>query len=121
MKTIEHKGNVYQKGTVYEFSDDDGETWCVDTLEGIYPESNHPYKTRSGDYRLIRVYEASLGTITEAPVKLIDGECYQYTDRRGMEWKGYFSAEHDTFCRDGLYTDSDVGDCTNIKLLVVGE
>jgi len=119
MKTIEHKEKVYQAGAVYEFSED-GEEWCIDRLENINQHVPYPYETCPGDvYDFIRVCKASLGTITDAPVKLIDGECYQYTDRRGMEWKGYFSAEHDTFYRAGCW--SDVGDCTNIKLLVVGE
>jgi len=120
MKTTKHKGKVYQKGTVYEFSDDDGETWCVEVLEDIYQESNYPYKTRSGDYRLIRVYEASLGTITEAPVKLIDGECYSFTDHFGNGRKGFFVAENDRlYCHAGGIVDPSK--CSNIKLLTVGE
>ena len=119
MKTIERKGKVYQIDAMYEFSDD-GKVWYKDTLKDIHQDmSDQICVGLWRNYNFIRVCEVSLGTIEEAPVKLKHGECYQYTDRRGMEWKGYFSAEHDTFYRAGCW--SDVGDCTNIKLLVVGE
>jgi len=117
MKTIEHKGKVYQKGTVYEFSDDDGETWCVEVLEDIYQESNYPYKTRSVNYRLIRASRANLGTITDAPVKLIDGECYQYENSSEQKGKGFFIAKHNRFAHYGGFDYAS--ECTNIKLLVV--
>ena len=119
MKTIKDKGKVYQAGAVYEFSDD-GKDWHVDTLEDINQYVTYPYRTRSSiGFKLIRACEAKVGASSIAPTELIDGECYQYTDRRGMEWKGYFSAEHDTFYRSGAW--SNVTECTNIKLLVVGE
>ena len=119
MKTINHEGKIYQVGGLYEFSDD-GTTWCVDTLEGIYPESNHPYETRPDDYKHIRICEAISGTITEVPVKLIDGECYSFTDQLGNERKGFFVAENDRlYCHAGVIVDPSR--CTNIKLLVVGE
>ena len=116
MKTIKHEGKTYQVGAAYEFSDD-GEEWCVGTLEDTYQGSAYPYKTRSGGYRLIRVYETSLGTITDAPVKLKNGECYRYTDLYGNERKGFFSARRGMFFRtEGCDAPSE---CTNIKLLVV--
>ena len=119
MKTINHEGKIYQVGAVYEFSDD-GKTWCVDVLEGTQPKSNYPYRTYSGHgFSLIRVCKANLGTIEDAPVELIDGECYSFTDRLVNERKGFFSAEHDTFYRAGGW--SCRSECTNIKLLVVGE
>jgi len=119
MKTIEHKGKVYQAGAVYEFSDD-GKTWHVDTLEGTQPKSNHPYETCSGHgFKLIRACEVKVGTIKEAPVKLKNGECYSFTDRLGNKRKGFFSARRGMFFRtEGCDVPSE---CTNIKLLVTGE
>jgi len=117
MKTIEHEGRIYQVGAVYEFSDD-GKHWYVEVLEDIYQGSAYPYKARSGVYDFIRVCKASLGTITEAPVKLIDGECYQFTDRYDDEHKGFFLAETDRlYCTTGAIIDPSR--CTNIKRLVV--
>ena len=119
MKTIEHKEKVYQVGGIYEFSDD-GEEWCIDRLEDINQYVTYPYETCPGDgYNFIRACEFSLGTITEAPVELIDGECYQYTSQLGNERKWFFSAKHNTFCSNGGW--SGRSECTNIKLLVVGE
>jgi len=117
MKTIKDKGKVYQVGGLYEYSDY-GKHWCVDALEGIQPESNYPYRTYSGHgFKLIRVCKANLGTITEAPVKLKNGECYRYTDLYGNERKGFFSARRGVFFRtEGCDAPSE---CTNIKLLVV--
>jgi len=115
MKTINHEGKIYQVGAVYEFSDD-GKTWYVDTLSGTQSKSNYPY---SG-FKLIRTCEVKAGTITEAPVKLIDGECYQFTDRYDEEHKGFFLAENDRlYCHTGGVVDPSK--CTNIKLLTVGE
>ena len=117
MKTIEHKGKTYQVGAVYEFSDD-GEEWCIDRLENINQYVTYPYETCPGDgYNFIRACEFSLGTIEEAPIELIDGECYQYTDRLVNERKGFFSARRGVFFRtEGCDAPSE---CTNIKLLVV--
>jgi len=121
MKTIEHKGKVYQKGTVYEFSDDDGETWCVEVLEDIYQAArDYPYKTRSVNYRLIRASRANLGTITETPVELIHGECYQFLNPLNIWSKGFFLAEYGRlYCTTGAIIDPSK--CSNIKLLTVGE
>jgi len=118
MKTIEHKGKTYQVGELYEFSRF-GENWFVDVLGGIDQGATYPYKVRTQSYKFIRVCKANLGTIEDAPVELIDGECYSFTDRLVNERKGFFSAEHDTFYRAGGW--SCRSECTNIKLLTVGE
>jgi len=117
MKTIKDKEKVYQVGAMYEFSDD-GKTWHIDILEAIYQGSAYPYKARSRVYDSIRVCKANSGTIEEAPVELIDGECYQFTDRYDDEHKGFFLAENDRlYCHTGGVVDPSK--CTNIKRLVV--
>jgi len=120
MKTINHEEKIYQVGGVYEFSDD-GKDWCVGVLEGTQPKSNYPYRTYSGHgFSLIRACEVKVGTVEEAPVELIDSECYRYKDLYGNERKGYFSAKHGVFCGNGGFDYAS--ECTNIKLLtVVGE
>jgi hypothetical protein len=118
MKTIEHKGKVYLIDAVYEFSDD-GYHWYTDILEDIHQGAKYPYKVRTQSYKFIKACEVKVGTITEAPVKLKNGECYRYTGLYGNERKGFFSARHDMFFRtEGRDAPSE---CTNIKLLVVGE
>jgi len=120
MKTIKRKGKVYQVGAVYEFSDD-GKVWYKDTLKDIHQDmSDQICVGLWRNYNFIRVCEVKAGTITEAPVELIDGECYQYTDQLGNERRGYFSEDFDRFYRTGSW--SYRSECTNIKLLtVVGE
>jgi len=120
MKTIEHKGKVYQAGAVYEFSDD-GKTWYADVLEDVRSDSDlFTYKARLNSYDLIRACQAKVGTITEAPAELVDGECYQFTAHLGNECKGFFLAEYGRlYCTTGVIIDPSK--CSNIKLLVVGE
>jgi hypothetical protein len=118
MKTIKHKGKVYQVGGVYEFSNN-GKAWFVDTLEAIHQGDVFPYKAQWCDYNSIRACEAKAGTVEDEPLKLKNGECYRYTGLYGNERKGFFSARHDMFFRtEGRDAPSE---CTNIKLLVVGE
>ncbi len=120
MKTINHEEKVYQVGGLYEFSDA-GKNWYVGVLEGTQPKSNYPYRTYSGHgYKLIRACEAKIGTVEDAPVKLIDGECYQYEDRYGHKHKGFFLAGTDRlYCTTGAIVDPSR--CTNIKHLTVVE
>jgi len=120
MKTIKDKGNVYQVGAVYEFSDD-GKHWCVGVFEGTCQGSAYPYKARSGHgFKLIRTCKTNLGTIEEAPAELVDGECYQFTAHLGNECKGFFLAEYGRlYCTTGAIIDPSK--CSNIKLLTVGE
>jgi len=117
MKTIKDKGNVYQLGAVYEFSDD-GKMWCLGVLEAIQPKSNYPYRTYSGHgFKLIRACEVKVGTIEEAPVELIDGECYQFLNPLNIWSKGFFIAEYGMFSAKGGHVFAS--ECSNIKLLVV--
>jgi len=119
MKTIEHEGKIYQVGAVYEFSDD-GKAWCVEVLEDIYQESNYPYRTRSSTgFKLIRACEVKVGTVEEAPVELIDGECYQFLNPLNIWSKGFFLAEYGTFSAKGGHVFAN--ECSNIKHLTVGE
>jgi hypothetical protein len=120
MKTINHEGKVYQVGAMYEFSDD-GYHWYTDILEDIHQNMTCPYRIRSSvGFRLIRVCEVKVGTITEAPLKLKNGECYQYEDRFGNKHKGFFLAEPGRlYCTTGAIVDPSR--CTNIKHLTVGE
>ena len=120
MKTINHDGKAYQVGGLYEFSDT-GKNWYTDILEDIHQNMTCPYRTRSSiGFRLIRACEVKVGTITDAPVELIDGECYQFTDRYDDEYKGFFLAETGRlYCTTGAIIDPSR--CTNIKHLTVVE
>jgi len=120
MKTIKRKGKIYQIDAMYEFSDD-GKVWCKDALKDIHQDmSDQICVGLWRSYNFIRACEVKVGTITDAPVELIDGECYQFTDRYDDEHKGFFLAETGRlYCTTGAIVDPSR--CTNIKHLTVGE
>ncbi len=116
MKTVTHEGKVIQIGAVYELSDD-GKDWELKVLTEV---SDSAWPFFSGDERFSHIRECKasiIGTVTEAPVELVDGECYQFTAPSGIVRKGYFIPVKRLFvCADG---NIDVDRCTNIKLLTV--
>ncbi len=117
MKTITHEGKVIQIGAVYEFSDD-GADWYIDTLKGIdYHSIGYIYHAQCGMYARIRECQAPIGTITEAPVELVDGECYQFDYGIEAAFKGTYDK------KDGCFWVKDSAllteQCTNIKPLTV--
>ncbi len=123
MKTVTHEGKAYQIGATYEFTDSDkGRHWELGILndyasdeEGVGFQSKTGNKTEW--FKHIRLQQASIGTITEAPVVLVDGECYQFTAPSGIVRKGLLHPCKGLFvCADGYI---DVDRCTNIKLLTV--
>ncbi len=117
MKTVEHKGNVYQIGAVYEFSDNK-EDWELDTLTGVDLEStNYIYEGTRDKCRYIRECQAPIGTITEAPVDLVDGECYQFDYYAGDTFRGVYDKEGGYFWVKAQLVLAKY--CSNIKPLTV--
>ncbi len=121
MKTVTHEGNAYQIDGAYEFSDD-GKRWWLGVL-GRYKDDDNGFNflSKVGGkfewFKHIRLQQAPIGTITEAPIDLVDGECYQFTAPSSIVRKGYFIPVKRLFiCADG---NIDVDRCTNIKLLTV--
>ena len=76
MKTDIYKGNVYEIGKPYLFSDG-GENWFPSVLNGIDSAKSFPFATPYDTYKHIKQIE-SVGTITPAPLELIDGQAYQF-------------------------------------------
>lgn len=120
--TVEYKGGVYEAGKLYEFSDD-GESWIGLELKG-FTDSNYPFRSPFACYKRIRAIEpSSIGTITKAPVKPIDGEAYQFNYNNGSQGMSnavmrcreagdYFFFDNTIFKREH---------CDNIQHLTVGE
>jgi hypothetical protein len=67
-KTVTHKGNVYEIGGVYEFSDG-GDYWTIDSLVSIDCAVAYPFKVRDCEWSLIREAEYKIGTIAPAPIE----------------------------------------------------
>lgn len=112
--TVEYKGNVYEIGKRYEFSDC-GDDWYGIELE-CFIDGQYPCKSTCNSYKQIRAIEpSSIGTITKAPVKLIDGEAYQF-DYDGSKALGYFNKEKGDFTAFNDHLAMKY--CTNIVKLV---
>lgn len=120
--TVEYKGGFCEIGKYYEFSDD-GEYWDVRLLVGINRRSSYPLASNGDDYKQIRAIEpGSIGTITKAPVKLIDGEAYRFQLEVGDFRLGYWKESRNSFFDSLIYANKICGksEATNIQHLTVG-
>jgi hypothetical protein len=117
IKTVTHEGKVYQIGGVYEFSDA-GKDWTVDELLSVGDSSIFPFNARQYEWELIREVNCTIGTITPAPVELVDGAAYTFDYHKNRKSSiGVYSKFHNTFLTVGH--DYFVFDCTNIRLMTV--
>lgn len=117
--TIERDGKIYEIGKVYEFSDN-GEKWVVSVLLG---KTKKAFESAIGHRKFIREFAGEIGTIKQAPVKLVDGDVYQFDyshDGLGMGGAVMRYVKHS----DSFYFDNTVfkrDHCTNIVRLVPEE
>ena len=120
IETVEHDGQVLQIGQLYAFSDVKDAKPCIGRLVSILKHSSqYPYDDDEGDkWKYIKAIDPSeLGTVTPAPVKLIDGAAYTFK-RKGVTRIGVFNEHTKRFIRsDGWVL---VSECTNIRLMTVG-
>jgi hypothetical protein len=93
-KTVTHEGNVYQIGSVYEFSDD-GVDWALDYLLEVGNNPTCPFEAKQYEWELIRKANYTMGTITPAPIDLIDGNAYMF-NVQGNEVIGLYSSDDET-------------------------
>jgi hypothetical protein len=80
IKTVTHKGKVYQIGKDYLFSND-GDQLIYGQLKAICPQSGYPFATHDeGFYKYIGLISdcKSQGTITPAPIELDHGKAYMF-------------------------------------------
>ena len=80
-ETVEYDGMVYEIGKYYIFTSDAKNAGVYDKLNSIN-SLNETYKFKSGsgvNWKVIKeVDQSTVGTITPAPVKLIDGATYMF-------------------------------------------
>lgn len=115
-ETDEFGGMVYEIGKVYEFSDNiDGGCWIAGVLESInHGDTFHFTVAGCEAYKHCRSLPSScFGTITPAPVKLIDGEAYMF-DCQGETRMGFKFGE---YLRIDKYTKFTIELCANITHL----
>lgn len=116
-ETIEYNGNVYEIELNYLFGDEKHGVYHCGKLLGI--NSDGEFCTEHDVWELCEELPASneLGSITKAPIKLEDGECYQfeYIDRGTC--RGIYSKLHHAII--GSELDYVAKNCTNIRKMVV--
>ena len=114
--TVEYKGNIYEIGKGYLFGDVISAPYFYGKLQGI--ESDGAFITIENSYFIFcEELPASkeLGTITKAPIKLVDGAAYQFDYHKGT-FHGYFKEK-----TSRLYHSTgwfNISTCTNIIKLV---
>jgi hypothetical protein len=120
IKTVTYDGQVYQIGKSYLFSMS-GVTWTYDKLKDVNGEYKNYFGTPSKEWRYIKELPASegMGTITPAPIELVDGAAYMFDSHKNnlLDAIGVYSKVHNT-----LTTFKNLCaafDCTNIRLMTV--
>jgi hypothetical protein len=117
IKTVTHEGKVYQIGGVYEFSDE-GEDWAVDELLSVGVSSTYPFNARQYEWELIREVNCTIGTITPAPIELVDGAAYTFDyNGRKVDQVGVYDEPSSRFYFPMGHTPTSA--CTNIRLMTV--
>jgi hypothetical protein len=120
IKPVTDGGNIYEIGKYYLFTDN-GKKFTLAKLTHI-GKGDHPFHTNEKDF-FRYMYEVgtleNTGTITPAPIDLIDGNAYMF-DYEGVSCTGVYEAvtERFYFTRGRHILASH---CTNIRPMTVAE
>jgi hypothetical protein len=121
IKTVTHEGQVYQLEKPYLFSIS-GVTWFYAKLIDIDGGCSKPFCTKFKEWRYIKEVSASeeFGTITPAPIELIDGAAYMFD--LATQWVGFYVKERNSFFsgRSSGNKLAGVSECKNIRLMTAG-
>ena len=98
MKTVTGKdGNVYEIGKVYEFSDSgEADEWTAGQLAGLNEGGAFEFEANLAYFKYCRENQAENGTITKAPVELVDGGIYEF-ELNNSKCIGYFDKNRRSF------------------------
>jgi hypothetical protein len=119
VKTETYKGNTYQVGKDYLFSDFNV-VWVHSQLTGLASNNSSPFKAGDFSFQFIKEVPASenIGTITPAPVPLIHGKAYTFDCDNHSDVIGLFSKGGGLFLiHDGAVFNACF--CTNIRPMAV--
>jgi hypothetical protein len=116
IKTVTHEGQVYEIGKDYLFSDTKG-TWVYSKLLGIESDDISPFKTYILCWKFIKDMPPSeeFGTITPAPVPLINGKAYTFNCEDSNDFVGVYDKACDDFI--GIDNKDCDKDCTSVKII----
>ena len=122
VKTVTHEGTIYQIGKAYLVDDGDN-NWILIVLRSVVSSSSLPFRSSLMGYRACKNAPAdSVGTITPAPIDLVDGAAYMFdcdTDA-SVSVMGIFCKRGGLFLvNDGACFNACF--CTNIRPMTVVE
>jgi hypothetical protein len=117
IKTVTHEGKVYQIGQDYLFSMDEI-NWSYGKFIDIDGGYSKPFCTSNMEWLYMKEVPASenMGTITPAPIELVDGGAYMF-DYKGASYIGIYTSPPHRFINVDGFTLSSY--CTNIRLMTV--
>jgi hypothetical protein len=118
IKTVTHEGQVYQLNKDYFF----GNYKKTLKLMRIDIASAYPFKVyengSENGYERIYLGSAEFGTITPAPIELIDGAAYMFNCDSDVDVIGLFSKGGGLFVKNNGAAFNACF-CTNIRLMTV--
>ena len=118
-KTVVHKGNVYEIGAPYLFSVL-GKSWTHGILTDIDRSYKKPFCTNNHEWLYIKeIPSGTNGTITPAPVELINGNAYMFDISGSFDLIGVF--ENSTHGMHRSHGKISLSICTNIREMTVKE
>ena len=119
VKAVTHEGKVYEIGKDYLFSLNELD-WTYSKLTDIDGGHAKVFCTQENEWRHIKEIPASetIGTITPAPIELIDGDAYMF-NYRGDEGIGLYEEDESLFFMVGC--SYNLENCTNIRHMTVTE
>jgi hypothetical protein len=116
--TVTHEGNVYELDKHYLF----GNSHQLHRLLKIDKLSDFPFrvldKGQENGFTKIHLVDLNTGTITPAPIELIDGNAYMF-NYQGIKHIGLYEKNESSFFMVGC--SYNLENCTNIRPMTVTE
>jgi hypothetical protein len=124
IKTVTYKGNVYDLEGIYLANDigsGEGNLWTTMRLISINPKSTHPFRVSDREgWKYITVIRSpqTFGTITPAPIELVNGAAYMFDSKFIRDAVGiYCKKYHRMYFTEGMFAEPEW--LENIRLMTV--
>ena len=122
-KTAVYNRKVYEIGSPYLFSEH-GKEWIYGILTDVDCNYKNPFCTDAQDWSSIKeIPSGANGTITPAPVEMINGNAYLF-DINDSTYIGFYNKFQKAFFHSmfkGVATGAALEDCTYIREMTVKE
>ena len=121
IKTVTHDGQVLKISKLYAFSNDHKHN-CERRLKSVdKSNTKYPFDDHAGvSWRYIKAIDSSeLGTITPAPIELVDGAAYMFNphNTKLLDVIGLYEEDNNRFYFNGRHVV--LAHCSNIRLMTV--